>query len=80
MFPVELNDEQRSEAARIKTAVLAKLELEVQLIAELLASRPNRQLFGATEFEIRDRCLEVGRCAVETAMEGRKKGGTKDPV
>jgi hypothetical protein len=80
MRHVELNEEQRAEAARIEGILLARMSAEAKVIAELLASKPNSQLFGATEFELRDRCLAVGRSAVETALEERKKGGTKVPA
>ena len=80
MCAVELNEEQRAEAAWIEDMLLAKMRTEAKLIAELLASKPNRQLLGATEFELRDKCLEIGRSALETVLQERKKGGTEDPV
>jgi hypothetical protein len=43
----------------------------------LLASKPNRELLGHTEFQIRDACHRIGACAVDAALEERKKGGTK---
>lgn len=80
MCPVELNDEQRAEAKRIEDLLLPMLVTEVKLISQLLASKSNDQLLGATEFELRDKCLAIGRSAVETALEERKKGGTEDRV
>jgi len=77
MCQVKLNEEQRAEAARIEEILLATMRAEAKVIAELLASKGNSQLFGATEFELRDRCLALGRSAVETVLEERKKGGTK---
>ena len=80
MCPVELNEEQRAEAERIEELLLAKMRAEAKLIAQLLASKPNSQLLGATEFELRDKCLAIGRSAVETALAERKKRGTEDRV
>ena len=52
---------------------------EIRSIAELLASKPDRQLLGQTEFEVRDLVHKIGAKAIETALDERKKGGTKGP-
>ncbi len=80
MCEVELNEEQQAEAVWLEEVLLAKMRTEAKLIAQLLASKPNRQLLGATEFELRDKCLAIGRSAVETALAERKKRDTKDRV
>ena len=49
-------------------------------LAELLASKPDHQLLGPTEFEVRDRVHTIGAKAIETALDERKKGGTKGPA
>ena len=49
-------------------------------LAELLASKPDRQLLGQTEFEVRDRVHKIGAKALETALDERKKGGIKGPA
>jgi hypothetical protein len=77
---LDLTPEQRDEADRIKTRLLAAVEDEVQGIAELLASKPDAQLLGATEFQVRDRVHEIGARAIETALDERKKGGTRGPA
>jgi hypothetical protein len=46
-------------------------------MARLMMSKEPRDLLGATEFEIRDRVHKLGAFAVETALNERKKGGTK---
>lgn len=48
---------------------------DLRAIAELLASKPDSQLFGATEFQLRDLVHRVGAKALETAAQQRKKGG-----
>jgi hypothetical protein len=46
-------------------------------MARLLVSKPDEQLLGATEFEIRDRVHKLGAHAIEAALGERKKRGTK---
>jgi hypothetical protein len=76
-LPLDLTPDQRDEADRIKRRLLAAVEDEVQRIAELLASKPDGQLLGATEFQVRDRVHRIGARAIETALDERKKGGTR---
>ena len=52
--PSPLTPEQRDEADRIKQRLMAVVEDEIQGIAELLASKPDRQILGETEFQVRD--------------------------
>ena len=79
-IPLPLTPEQRDEADRIEQRLLAVVGDEIRGIAELLASKPDRQLLGQNEFEVRDRVHEIGARAIETALNERKKGGTKVPV
>ena len=76
-FP--LTPEQQDEAQRIERILMESVRNEIRSIAELLASKPDRQLLGQTEFEVRDLVHKVGAKAIETALDERKKGGTKDP-
>lgn len=46
-------------------------------IACLMAGKPEEQLLGRTEFEVREHVLRIGAKAIETALNERKKGGTK---
>ena len=79
-LPLDLTPEQREEADRIKRRLLTVVEDEIQGIAELLASKPDRQILGETEFQVRDRAHKIGALAIETALDERKKGGTKVPA
>jgi hypothetical protein len=76
-FP--LTPEQQDEAQRIERILMESVRNEIRSIAELLASKPDRQLLGQTEFEVRDLVHKIGAKAIETALDERKKGGTKDP-
>src|SRR3954465_5948192 len=79
-LPLDLTPEQRDEADRIKHRLLAVVEDEIQGIAELLASKPDRQILGETEFQVRDRVPTIGARAIEAALDERKRGGTKVPA
>lgn len=72
-----LTTEQQAEAERIYQILRTSTDTDLRHLAELLASKPDRQLLGATEFEVRDRVHRIGAKAVETALEERKKRGTK---
>jgi hypothetical protein len=75
-----LSAEQEAEAQRIEAALLKASREDIRAMARLLASKPDSQLFGQTEFQVRDLCHQIGAKAVETALEERKKGGTKGPA
>jgi hypothetical protein len=64
---------------RIFRSLRQAAEADLQQLADLLASKPDRQLLGKTEFEVRDLVHRIGAKAFETALEERKKGGTKGP-
>jgi len=76
-IPVDLTPEQQAEAERIRQALLAAADADICELAELLASKPDSKIFGQTEFAVRDIVNRIGAKAIETALEGRKKGGTK---
>ena len=75
-----LTPEQTDLAERIYQTLRQATDSDLRGIAELLASKPDRQLLGKTEFEVRDRVHKIGAKALETALDERKKGGTKVPV
>jgi len=77
MANVDLTPEQEQEAQRLAEIILEKTKAEALQMARLLASKPDRELLGATEFEMRDRVHTIGAFAVETAVNQRKKRGAK---
>jgi hypothetical protein len=77
---LDLTPEQRDEADRIERRLLAVVADEIRDIAELLASKPDRQILGGAEFQVRDRVHKIGARAIETALDERKKGATKGPA
>ena len=76
----DLTPEQADQAERIYQTLRAVSDAELRQIAHLLASKPDHKLLGKTEFEVRDRVHRIGAKAIETALNERKKGGTKGPV
>ncbi len=72
-----LTPEQLAEAQRHFEVMKKATEQDLWRIACLMAGKADGQLLGRTEFEVRDQVLRIGAKAVQTAIEGRKKGGTK---
>jgi hypothetical protein len=80
MSRLELTPEQQAEARRIERILMESARDDIRSLAELLASKPDHQLLGGTEYEVRDRVHRIGAKALETALDGRKKGGTRGPA
>jgi hypothetical protein len=76
----QLSAEQEAEAQRIFQILKSTTDDDLLALARLLASKKDRDLLGQTEFEVRDRVHQIGAKAIETALDERKKGGTKAPV
>jgi hypothetical protein len=77
MVELELTPEQEAAAQRLAEIIAQKAKEEALAMARLLVSKADHELLGATEFEIRDRVHKLGAHAIETAVNQRKKGGTK---
>ena len=74
-LPLELTPEQASEAQQIEHLLREALQGDIRMMARLLASKADRELFGKTEFEVRDLVHRMGAKAREvTAAERSKKG------
>ena len=77
MGEIELTPEQAAEADRIADVLRGAMLVEAERIARLLASKKNQELFGETEFQLRDLLHKLGARALDTALSERKKGGTE---
>ena len=77
MSDIVLSAEQEAQAKRLEETLSAKFQEEARGLARLFASRPDAELLGKTEFEVRDRLHALGAQIFETALNERKKGGTK---
>ena len=80
MDALELTVDEEAEAQRIADIVVARTRGEALQLGRLLASKQNRELFGQTEFQVREAVHRIGAVAIETALEERKKRGIKAPV
>ena len=80
MADVQLSPEQEAQAVRLAELILEKAKQEALHMARLLVAKPDHELLGATEFEIRDRVHRIGAHALETALAQRKKRATKGRV
>ena len=77
MADIHLTPEQEREAQRLAKIFLQKAEEETLAMARLLVSKADHEMLGATEFEVRDKVHKIGAFALQTALNERKKGGTK---
>jgi len=68
---VELNEEEQ----RIYELLGKVSDQELRRMAKLLAGKGNHELFGATEFELRDRVHALGARALEAVAQERQKKG-----
>jgi hypothetical protein len=75
-----LPEEQARLAQQLFDSLQAAAQHDLRAIAELLATKPDHQLFGATEFELREMVLRLGAKALQAGVEQRKKGGTSAPA
>jgi hypothetical protein len=49
-------------------------------MAEALADRPDHELFGPVEHDLRDAAHDLACAAHQAAADGRKRGATKAPA
>jgi hypothetical protein len=76
----QLTPEQAACADQIYHTLRQATDTDLRQLAELLACKPDHQLLGPTEFEVRDRVHTIGAKALQTALNERKKGGTTAPA
>jgi hypothetical protein len=48
------------------------VEQEISNLARLLVSKPEEELFGQTEFQVRDMVLRIGAQAFQEHLRGKK--------
>jgi len=69
--------EQEAEAQALAQRIRDLTEEEFLQIARLLVSKPERDIFGDTEFEVRDILIRAGAKAFEEHLR-QKKTATRD--
>jgi hypothetical protein len=73
--PIELTAEQEAEAQRIEEILVEASRKDIRELARLMASKQDHEIFGQTEYEVRDLVHRIGAKALEaTANERSKKG------
>ena len=72
---VELTQEQEELAQRIYQRLQTKMNEELLAMARLMASKPDHEIFGKGEFELRDKLHQVGATIVAEAANERSKKG-----
>jgi hypothetical protein len=77
MSKLALTPEQEAEAQRLAEIIGRKAQEEALQMARLLVAKPDAEIFGKTEYELRDSAHRVAAHALEAALKERKKGGTK---
>lgn len=80
MEEIVLTKEQEAEAERIVDVVAGAARSEIRQMARLLVSKSNQELFGATEFRVREIVHGIGARTLEAALEERKKRGILAPA
>jgi hypothetical protein len=73
---MDLTREQEAEALRIFQQLKENADTDLMALARLLASKSDGEIFGQTELEVRERVHGIGAKALQSALAGRKKGGT----
>lgn len=68
---LELNEEEQ----RVYELIGRVADQELRRMAKLLAGKKNSELFGKTEFELRDRVHALGAKALEAVAAERQKKG-----
>jgi head-tail adaptor len=74
-----LTPAQEREVAELEARIRVIMDKEANALARLLVSKKDHELFGATEFEVRDRVLRIGAQAYEEHLRG-KKTAMQDPA
>lgn len=77
--PVRLSTEQEAEAVALAQRIRELTEEEFLQIARVLVSKSEREIFGDTEFQIRDILIRAGAKAFEEHLR-QKKTATGDAV
>ena len=70
-----LSAEQKAEAELIYERIRGAFDAEARRLAELMASKETRQIFGETEYQIRDRVHTLGAEVLAATAEERVKKG-----
>jgi hypothetical protein len=68
----QLSAEQQQEAKLLEAKIHLAIDQEIADLARLLVSKSESDLFGLTEFEVRELVLRVGAKAFQEHLRGKK--------
>jgi hypothetical protein len=68
----QLTQEQEREAKLLEARIRAAIDQEIADLARLLVSKSESDLFGQSEFQVRDLVLRVGARAFEEHLREKK--------
>lgn len=72
MHCLQLNEEQEREAKLLEARIRLAIDQEISHLARLLVSKSESDLFGATEFQVRDLVLRIGAQAFAEHLREKK--------
>jgi hypothetical protein len=72
MIRHRLTAEQEQEAKQLEAKIRLAIDQEISALARLLISKGESELFGQTEFQIRELVLHVGAKAFEEHLREKK--------
>jgi hypothetical protein len=78
MQSIPLSMEQEVEAKALEAKIQAAVQREIADLARLMVSKSDRELFGLTEFQVRDIVLRIGAKVYQEHLR-EKKTATKVP-
>ena len=73
MLSIPLSPEQEVEAKALETKIQTAVQKEIADLARLMVSKPDRELFGQTDFQIRDIVLRIGAKVYEEHLREKKR-------
>jgi hypothetical protein len=72
MVKQNLSEEQEREAKLLEAKIRLAVEKEISELARLLVRTSDSDLFGRTEFHVRELVLRIGARAFEEHLRGKK--------
>ncbi len=72
MSTVILSPEQEQQAQALAARIRQTVDGDILELARLLVSKPEHEVFGQTEFEVRDLVHQLGATALQTHLAEKK--------
>jgi len=73
----EMTVEELAEVQRVHDVMLKAMDQEIWQMARCIVTKRDDQLFGQTEFTLREKALRMGAQALGASVNDRKKRATK---